>query len=56
MKRIKHIWRYLTDPGYRFWINQFNYEAFIEEQFRMREEMERLSLIGILYPGLKSKE
>ena len=37
IKFLKHIWRYLTSPTYRFWVGFYNEQAIIN---RMKSEWE----------------
>ena len=42
MKKIKHIWKYLTSPTYRFWVDFCTQEELINRQMKIIEDNLRL--------------
>ena len=38
MKKIKHIWRYLTSPTYRFWVDFCTQKEMINCQMNLIED------------------
>jgi len=39
MKKVRHIWKYLTSPTYRFWIDFCAKEEFINRNMNEIEDM-----------------
>jgi len=49
MKKIKHIWRYITSPTYRFWVDFCTQEELINKQMKAIED----NLMLKTYPMFK---
>lgn len=49
MKRIKHIWKYLTSPPYRFWVDFCTQKEMIDRNMREIEDNLRLTLHPLFY-------
>ena len=48
-KEIKHIWKYLTSPTYRFWINLCSQQKLIDKNMEIIEDNLRLSSHPMFY-------
>lgn len=35
MKKLKHIWKYLTSPSYRFWVDSCTTQDLISTNFNL---------------------
>lgn len=54
-RKFEHVWRYLTDPVYNWWINEKDFEDEMKQKEQMMRDIQRMDLMKKMYPEIYGK-